>query len=87
MARECVICNEAENEEAPLLALPCTRHWVCRQDCLASFFESAASNETLYPPQCCQQPIPLERFEQFVPENVKIAFRAKEQGEYIILPK
>ncbi|KAL5398791.1 hypothetical protein PMIN06_008422 [Paraphaeosphaeria minitans] len=87
MPRECVICNEADSEVSPLLQLPCLRHWVCREGCVASYFENATANESLYPPQCCKEPIYLERFDEFVPAGVKAAFLAKEQGEYTILPK
>ncbi|OAG05293.1 uncharacterized protein CC84DRAFT_834351 [Paraphaeosphaeria sporulosa] len=87
MARECVICNEVDSEESPLIELPCFRHWVCQEGCVASYFENATANESLYPPQCCKEPIPLERFDEFVPAEVKAAFLAKEQGEYTILPK
>ncbi|KAF2446737.1 hypothetical protein P171DRAFT_238268 [Karstenula rhodostoma CBS 690.94] len=87
MPRECVICNEADSEESPLIELPCFKHWVCREGCIASYFENATSTESLYPPQCCREPIPLDRYDKFVPDDVKAAFLVKEQGEYTILPK
>lgn len=87
MPRACVICGEADSEDSPLIELPCFRHWVCRESCIASYFESATSSESLYPPQCCKEPILLEEFESFIPDDVKSAFLVKEQGEYTILPK
>jgi hypothetical protein len=87
MPRECIICTEPYSEETPLLELPCFKHWVCRDGCIAQYFENATSNEALYPPQCCREPIPLDRFAEHIPSDVKSAFLAKEQGEYTILPK
>ena len=87
MPRACVICTEQDSEAAPLLELPCFNHWVCRDGCLEDFFEKATSNESLYPPQCCDEPLLLDRFEEYVPKLVQDAFRLKEQGEYTILPK
>lgn len=87
MSRECVICAEPDSEEEPLLELPCFHHWACRDGCIADYFEKATSNESLYPPQCCDEPILLHRFSEHVPKDVQTAFLAKEQGEYTVLPK
>ncbi|KAJ4297928.1 hypothetical protein N0V90_005827 [Kalmusia sp. IMI 367209] len=86
MTLECVICGEAQSEETQLLELPCFNHWVCKDD-IASFFENATSNESLFPPACCDEPVLLDRFVEHVPEDVQLAFLFKEQGEYTILPK
>ena len=86
MPRECALCSDAASEEQQLLELPCFSHWVCR-DCIQDYFVSATNNESLYPPRCCDEPIPLDRFAEHVPGNVQTEFRLKEQGEYTILPK
>ncbi|KAI4645117.1 hypothetical protein J4E93_005917 [Alternaria ventricosa] len=52
MSKSCVICGTEESESELLIEAPCRRHLVCADD-LASFFENATNNESLYPPQCC----------------------------------
>lgn len=86
MPRECVLCTEVDNEEQPLLELPCFRHWVCR-GCLPDYFVNATNNESLYPPNCCEEPVSLDKFANYLPEDVKHAYLVKEQGEYTIMPK
>jgi hypothetical protein len=87
MPHECVICAEPDSEATPLLELPCLKHWVCRDGCIAQYFKNATLSEALYPPQCCRQPFSLNRFAEHVPDDVKSAFLSKEQGEYTVLPK
>lgn len=86
MPRECALCMEADSEEKPLLELPCFNHWVCH-DCISHYFVNATNNESLFPPQCCEEPIQIEKYEKHVPGDVQLAYHLKEQGEYTILPK
>ena len=86
MPHECVLCMEVDSEENPLLELPCFSHWVC-SECIPAYFVNATNNESLFPPQCCEEPIPIENYEEYIPVSVKLAYDLKEQGEYTILPK
>lgn len=52
----CVSCDDTKPLWA-LLGTPCG-HYYC-EDCLRTLFRLAATDETLYPPRCCRQRIPL----------------------------
>ena len=82
----CLICSEEESEQSSHIELPCWNHWVCKDD-LSDFFVRATENESLYPPRCCNEYILLDEFEQYVPQDVQVAFMMKAQGEYQILQK
>ncbi|KAL6710827.1 hypothetical protein ACN47E_007884 [Coniothyrium glycines] len=86
MSKVCVICGGEESEGDLLLEAPCGQHWVCSDD-VASFFERATENESLFPPKCCNQLFILEDFEDYVPFDIAWAYQVKEQGEYAILAK
>lgn len=53
--RSCAICFE-KVEFRDLARLPCS-HEYCR-GCLKQHFELVLTDETLFPPRCCNQPIP-----------------------------
>lgn len=57
---ECVACNE--NTET--VELPCSDHY-CRR-CTVRLFEGSITDETLFPPRCCRQTIPISRVRHFV---------------------
>ena len=86
MAKSCVICGSDESEDEVLVAAPCGRHFVCGDD-IASFFENATNNESLFPPKCCGQMFMLQDYENHLPFEVSWAYQVKEQGEYAILAK
>lgn len=86
MAKSCIICGGDEDSGEVLLEAPCQRHWVCTDD-IASFFERATENESLYPPKCCSQLFLLDVYEAHVPFEVSWAFQKKAQGEYSVLAK
>ncbi|KAJ4994320.1 IBR finger domain-containing protein [Stagonosporopsis vannaccii] len=86
MARTCVICGGDEASGEQLLEAPCQRHWVCTDD-VASFFERATENESLYPPKCCGQLFLLGVYEAHIPFEVSWNFQMKAQGEYSVLAK
>lgn len=52
----CVACTE-EYLCSDALETPCGHHYC--MDCLAVLFESSIVDETMYPPRCCRQTIPL----------------------------
>ncbi|KAI1762122.1 hypothetical protein GGR53DRAFT_430471 [Hypoxylon sp. FL1150] len=72
--RACLACEEKKHFSS-LARAPCG-HEYCR-DCLATLFRCAMSDETLFPPRCCRQTIPLERNQIFLPEDLVHQFRAK----------
>ena len=86
MDKTCMICSSEESKVRLLLDAPCGRHWVCSDD-VASFFENATNNESLFPPKCCGQTLMLRDYEEHVPLDVAGAYKAKEQGEYAVLTR
>ncbi|KAF5557783.1 IBR finger domain-containing protein [Fusarium phyllophilum] len=71
--RECIACND----RFPPLALsqtPCS-HDYCRE-CLVGLVRSSLQDETLFPPRCCGQNIPIKKSRWFSPELVG-QFQAK----------
>lgn len=55
---------------------PCS-HEYCR-GCIAELFKASISDESLFPPRCCGQPIPLALNQVFLPSRLVGEFRAKE---------
>lgn len=73
--RSCIACCT----DVPVFNLawcPCS-HEYCRE-CLAQLFRASISDESLYPPRCCKQPIPLAINQIFLPSKLVGEFRAKE---------
>lgn len=54
---------------------PC-KHEYCRA-CIASLFEASLRDESLFPPRCCKQPIPVEPNQVFLPPKLVGEFKAK----------
>jgi hypothetical protein len=86
MARSCVICGEDDADGTLIVKAPCGSHWVCASD-VAAFFEYAADDESMFPPNCCDQIFLLEEYEQCVPFDISWAYQMKVQGEYAVLAK
>ncbi|RYP54640.1 hypothetical protein DL770_010955 [Monosporascus sp. CRB-9-2] len=72
--RNCVACGESKHF-AELARAPC-RHEYCGE-CLSRLFEGATVDETLFPPRCCRQPIPLQQNLVFLDAAVAQRFRRK----------
>ncbi|RYO73876.1 hypothetical protein DL764_011042 [Monosporascus ibericus] len=72
--RNCEACGERKHF-AELARAPC-RHEYCR-GCLSRLFEGATVDETLFPPRCCRQPIPLRQNLVFLDADVAQRFRRK----------
>ncbi|KAG9699687.1 hypothetical protein KCU95_g3684, partial [Aureobasidium melanogenum] len=53
----CVACTDTF-PWSNILETPCGHHYCI--ECLSELFELSMQDETLYPPRCCQQTIPLE---------------------------
>ncbi|KAM7213810.1 hypothetical protein V8F06_010806 [Rhypophila decipiens] len=70
----CLACTE-EHPAVETAECPCT-HIFCRE-CLQGLFKAALSDESLFPPQCCQQPIPVEAVKDLVGPAAVKAYEAK----------
>lgn len=55
--RRCIACQE-EKYHSSVTRVLC-RHTYCRF-CLENLFKASITDESLFPPRCCQQPIPLK---------------------------
>ncbi|KAM0214789.1 hypothetical protein ACHAQD_008690 [Fusarium lateritium] len=71
--KECVICLDEFNV-AELIQAPCG-HGIC-QTCIIRFVEQSMANEDLFPPKCCQQPIPITA-NDFLPQYLVNLFEQK----------
>ncbi|KAH7111739.1 hypothetical protein B0J13DRAFT_631740 [Dactylonectria estremocensis] len=73
--RECICCGDS----FPPLALspcPCT-HEYCR-GCLVTLVRCSLQDESLFPPRCCSQRIPIEGNARFLSPELVGEYRAKE---------
>ncbi|KAI8958631.1 hypothetical protein F5Y11DRAFT_359848 [Daldinia sp. FL1419] len=72
--KTCDACGD-EKHFAQLARVPC-RHEYCR-DCLTRLFRDASNDESLFPPRCCRQNIPLDKNQVFIDSDVVRHFRQK----------
>ncbi|KAI1171298.1 hypothetical protein F4777DRAFT_565982 [Nemania sp. FL0916] len=72
--RTCEACQDRKHF-AELCRAPCN-HEYCRQ-CLERLFRDAMVDESLFPPRCCRQPIPLDKSQLFLIGEVVQEFREK----------
>ncbi|KAF8063957.1 hypothetical protein FPV67DRAFT_194747 [Lyophyllum atratum] len=70
----CMPCGDLIVGE-PTLHAPCG-HYLC-VDCLEDLVTTSIRDESLYPPGCCKQPLPLEALAPFLPMRLQAAFDAK----------
>lgn len=68
---ECIACREVK----PIVEAPC-QHLYCR-DCVRHLFNNAVVDETLFPPRCCRQQIPVSLVRRFLGPNLTISFERK----------
>lgn len=73
--RKCVACV-TDVPYFDTVRCPCS-HEYCRS-CLADLFQSTMNDESLFPPRCCGQPIPLGLNQIFLPAKLAGLYRAKE---------
>jgi len=69
----CVSCGD-DMDFYDVARVPCD-HEYCRQ-CLAKLFELSMTDETLFPPRCCKNEIPLARVRFFLPTDLAKRFEA-----------
>lgn len=72
--KQCVACQE-DRPISDTLAAPCTHNY-CR-DCVSGLFEAATTDESLFPPRCCRQTIPLTLVKTFLSAALIERFKAK----------
>ena len=58
---------------------PCKDGHLYCVDCMNRLFEGASRDETLFPPRCCQQPIPYDSVAGRLRAEVKSSFKAVEE--------
>ncbi|KAI1808476.1 hypothetical protein F4811DRAFT_559200 [Daldinia bambusicola] len=73
--RTCLACGERKYF-AKVARAPCD-HEYCR-DCLVQLCQCVMADESLFPPRCCRQPIPLDKIQFLLPEELVRKFRIKE---------
>ena len=72
----CVSCCE-DKELFDVARVPCKdKHEYCRE-CLAQLFELSMTDESLFPPRCDNEPIPLAQVRFLLPRELAKRFEAK----------
>jgi hypothetical protein len=72
--RRCTACQE-DTPFYDLARVPC-RHEYCR-DCLKDLFRSSLTDDSLFPPRCCRQPITSGAVRIFLPADLVRQYEAK----------
>ncbi|KAI1869401.1 hypothetical protein JX265_006491 [Neoarthrinium moseri] len=72
--RHCEACGDWKHF-ALVAKAPCG-HEYCRE-CLQRLFVDAMTDESLFPPRCCRQPIPLDKNRLFLNGNIVQEFQEK----------
>ncbi|KAG6088258.1 hypothetical protein E4U15_006483 [Claviceps sp. LM218 group G6] len=72
--RRCVACT-SEVASSDSIRCPCS-HDYCG-DCITSLFNAAINDESLFPPRCCKEPIPLDLSKHFLSATLLGAYEAK----------
>ncbi|KAI1352820.1 hypothetical protein F5Y01DRAFT_324069 [Xylaria sp. FL0043] len=72
--RPCIACSDIKNV-ADLARAPC-KHDYCGE-CLENLFRSAMIDESLFPPRCCHQDIPVDKNRLFLGDDLVEQFTQK----------
>lgn len=80
--RECMVCFGDDDEDTPLLQLPCSTHYVCPGECLARTFQEAMKDEKIFPAQCCEAIILIDDYIDLIPFELYWEYKKKESGEF-----
>ena len=73
-SHHCTACTSAK-PLSDLYQTPCG-HFYC-QKCIQNLFELSATDETLFPPRCCRQPIPLSSIKMYLSSATVQIFEKK----------
>jgi len=76
MLFDCLSCGDKFDADH-ISQVPC-QHYYC-DECLTRLFDRAMTDESLYPPRCCRQNIPLEDVSMSLPEDVRKEFERKQE--------
>lgn len=71
---ECVACNKTK-PSFETIETPCS-HRYCQQ-CTIKLFESAITDESLFPPRCCRVPIPLDPIRGLLGNDLSTRFEVR----------
>ena len=72
---ECAACTGRIRRGARSLRAPCDH--VYDAACLTDLFETALTDESLFPPRCCRQEIPFEQARLLIPRALVARFETK----------
>ncbi|PFH60225.1 hypothetical protein XA68_11290 [Ophiocordyceps unilateralis] len=72
----CNVCDE-QRVSSDMIQCPC-KHEYCR-GCLESYLKASMEDESLFPPRCCQQPIPLGPKDIQMSPELLVRFQAKKR--------
>jgi hypothetical protein len=72
--RRCTACQDFV-DYSRIARAPCT-HEYC-EECLRNLFESSMTDESLFPPRCCKQPIPVEAVRIFLTSELARQYEQK----------
>lgn len=70
----CTACGDS-TPHANTARCPCS-HLYC-PTCIKALFSASTKDESLFPPRCCRQPIPLESVNRFLSADIIRTFHAK----------
>lgn len=69
----CLVCQDPI--QGPKIQAPCGHYYDI--PCIASLFQSATGDESLYPPRCCKQIIPFSHVQPHLPRTLVTHFQEK----------
>jgi len=72
---DCVICQDAIHGIE--IRAPCNHYYDL--SCVVDLFRAATRDESLFPPRCCRNPIPLSRVQMHLPKELLALFKEKEK--------
>lgn len=72
--RQCIACGDTK-KYFDVISGPCG-HEYCRA-CLRELFELSFTDESLYPPRCCRQPVPIDSVAIFLTKSIKERFEER----------
>ncbi|KAL1637250.1 hypothetical protein SLS58_009437 [Diplodia intermedia] len=73
--RRCEACRD-DKKFFDVATMPHCRHDYCRE-CVDQLFRLSMTDETMFPPQCCQQPISLDDVRMILPVDTAREFQRK----------
>ena len=71
LQHECISCMQVRE----VVLAPCQHHY-CR-DCIVQLFNLVITDETLFPPRCCRQQIPVSSVRHFLGTELAARFQRK----------